>query len=308
MQQRHPAFAERVKSMVDRVGSQRELARRIGVSGPTIIGWLGGSTPYESTFRKISEKLGVSLDWIREGRGDSTAELARMEAATADNSPRAALKRARELAGLSVSQLAHRIGRDPGYLRSLEDGGAPISERTVDLLCRELPGVDKETLLSGSDQPVVVRDDGAEGAYGATPNLILPPGMKARYLPLLSWAQAGALGAGHVDDGYDYTGVLAFDVSDLKAFALEIRGDSMSPSINEGDRVIVCPGWEPRAGDTVVARTVDGDVYCKLLQRRAGEKFVLISQNSAHGPIELRRDEIAWLYPVGQVTKNLRRD
>ncbi|HEX8310118.1 MAG TPA: S24 family peptidase [Chthoniobacteraceae bacterium] len=294
--------------MVDRVGSQRELARRIGVSGPTIIGWLAGSTPYESTFRKISEKTGVSLEWLRDGRGDDETELARMNAAASDNSPRAILKRARETAALSLTQLAHRIGREAGYLRALEDGSARISEATVELLCRELPALDKEALMSGSDQPALVREDGSEGTYGATPNLILPAGTKARYLPLLSWAQAGALGAGHVDDAYDYTGVLAFDVSDRKAFALEIRGDSMSPGINEGDRVIVCPGWEPRAGDTVVARTVDGDVYCKVLQRRVGEKFVLISENPKHGPIELSRDEVAWIYPVGQVTKIFRRD
>ena len=124
-------------------------------------------------------------------------------------------------------------------------------------------------------------------------------------MPLLSWAQAGALDAGHVDDAYDYEGVLSIDIADARAFAVEIKGNSMEPRIAAGDRAIVCPSREPRSGDTVIARTLRGDVMCKLFQEKDGGRVVVLSSwNPAFPPVEVPREEIAWIYPVKQVVQN----
>jgi phage repressor protein C with HTH and peptisase S24 domain len=54
---------------------------------------------------------------------------------------------------------------------------------------------------------------------------------------------------------------------------------------------------------------MDGDVFCKIYQPKDGGKVLqLLSHNPAHLPIELRPDDIAWIYPVAQVTKNMRRE
>lgn len=217
------------------------------------------------------------------------------------------LKTAREAAGFSQKELAKKIGYALGVLQAIEDGGARISEKMVDAIVKVVPGLTKEDLMGGSDYAPTLSELGTVGTFGAKPNIMVPPGDTVRYVPLISWAQAGALGAGHLDEGYEYEGVAAFNVKCKDAFAVEIRGDSMSPQINEGDRVVVCPSWTPQAGDTVIARTVDGDVYCKLLQRTGGDRLVLVSANSAHANIEISREEVAWIYPVSQVTKNLRR-
>ena len=162
-----------------------------------------------------------------------------------------------------------------------------------------------EKLMAGSDHPVIVSEDGGSGTYGSTPNVTVPPGSKARYVPLLSWAQAGALDAAHLDEGYDYEGVISIDIADPRAFAVEIKGDSMTPRIGAGDRAIVCPSREPRTGDTVIARTLDGDVMYKLFQSKDGGKIVVLSSwNPAFPPIEIPREEIAWIYPVKQVVQN----
>ncbi|MGC3988311.1 MAG: S24 family peptidase [Chthoniobacteraceae bacterium] len=63
----------------------------------------------------------------------------------------------------------------------------------------------------------------------------------------------------------------------------------------------------PRNGETVIARTVHGDVMCKLYQSRSGV-VVLSSWNPAYPPIEIPREEIAWIYPVAQVIQNLLKD
>jgi phage repressor protein C with HTH and peptisase S24 domain len=137
------------------------------------------------------------------------------------------------------------------------------------------------------------------GTFGATPEIDMPAGKRARFVPLLSWAQAGALEAGFTDEAYDYSGTISVDLNDRKAFGITIRGDSMVPEIQEGDDVIVSPSSAPSNGEMVIARTIHGDVMCKLYQtREGGTKVVLSSYNPAYPPIELSRDEIAWVYPV----------
>jgi SOS-response transcriptional repressor LexA len=299
------AFAARVKRMVEAAGSRRALARRLGVSDTGIMSWLGESVPFESTLRKVSATSGISFDWLRDGSGDDDFELAKL--AVAAQSPRERLKQIRERAGLSLVDFSHRIGYSIGVLQAIEDGNATMPERMARRIAREFPEVSTEDLLSGSDYPRIVSEDGVEGDYGAAPMVNLPKGVHGRYVPLLSWAQAGALNAGYVDDSYDYRGILALNVKDPKAYALEIRGDSMSPQINEGDHVIVCPTWEPRSGDVVIAKTKDGDAMCKVLQTANGERIKLLSYNPLHPTMEFSKDELQWIVPVGQITKNLRR-
>ena len=208
---------------------------------------------------------------------------------------------------MDARELAKAIGYQIGVVQAVVEGRARASESMIEAICRALPGLDKDELMKGSDSIPVVREDAMEAPLGMKPRIQLPPGTKARYVPLLSWAQAGQYQVGHTDEAYDQTGVLALDVDDARAFALEIAGDSMSPRINQGDRVIVAPSWTPRAGDTVIVRTIDGDVYCKTLLKNAGDKVVLASVNTSHKDFELSREEIAWIYPVAQVTQNLRR-
>jgi phage repressor protein C with HTH and peptisase S24 domain len=103
--------------------------------------------------------------------------------------------------------------------------------------------------------------------------------------------------------------VISIDIKDRLAFGVKIKGNSMEPRIAEGDSAIVCPGWSPKSGDTVICRTMDGDVMCKIYQpKNGGELVILSSYNPAYPAMELKREEIAWIYPVGQLVQNLRRE
>ena len=66
---------ERVQSLVDALRSQRALARLVDVSDGTVIGWLEGAQPYPRTLKKIAERTGVTLGWLRDGKGDMSAQL-----------------------------------------------------------------------------------------------------------------------------------------------------------------------------------------------------------------------------------------
>lgn len=290
------AFSDRLQAAMDAQGLRnKDLAEMLGASPSAVSRWLNDNAmPDRPTMHYLASRLGVPLDWLQRGRRDL------------DVAQRNPLRIARTRAGLSIKQLAKATGYSAGVLEAVENG-ARASEKMIEKIVAALPGFAKEDFMSGSDSPMILQESGMEGTYGAKPKISLPPGTSARYVPLLSFAQAGQYDLNHTDEAYTGDGVLAIGVDDSKAFAVEIDGNSMSPQLEPGDRVIVAPSWTPRAGDTVIARTVDGDVFCKLFTRQSGGKLVLVSVNVNHPPITLSPEEIVWIYPVAQVTKNLRR-
>nr|WP_315467128.1 LexA family transcriptional regulator [uncultured Undibacterium sp.] len=81
--------------------------------------------------------------------------------------------------------------------------------------------------------------------------------MGTRRIPLVSYAQAVEII--EVNDLYFLGDVSEHLLTDLdlgtKAFALQIKGDSMLPDFKEGDRIVIDPEVEPLPGDFVVAKS-----------------------------------------------------
>lgn len=375
------------------VQSRREFARIIGFSDVTVMGWEGGSEPYDRNIREVAERTGVSFEWLKDGLGDDEEELnkardhfqsraagirvysmsdlpaitdeerdeqkqfidralavtgltvdqladrieykslrkarsgefqlpeskrrhiedvvrlAELErnSGTVAGSSTEKLQRAMLAAGLNARSLAKKCGVQIGVVQAVLGGTGQASERLIDCFVRHVPGITKEELMSGSEHPRVMSESGMEATYGTRPPVI--EGLDdARYVPFLSWAQAGALSADHGDADTIYQrdrmGVLAVGIKDRQAFAIEIKGDSMDPEIKERDRVVVCPNESVRAGDTVIVRTMDGDVMCKVYQPKGAKDVIFVSINhQKHPPIEIPRENIAWMYPVRQVLR-----
>jgi phage repressor protein C with HTH and peptisase S24 domain len=128
--------------------------------------------------------------------------------------------------------------------------------------------------------------------------------VKGRYVPLLSFAQAGRTDLSALDEGWTGEGFIAFDVPDRKAFALRIEGDSMQPVISPGDVVVVSPAATLRRGDEVVVKMLDGETFCKVWGGVSKGMVDLISHNAA--TFSVHQDQIAWVYPVIQTTKRRR--
>jgi SOS-response transcriptional repressor LexA len=78
-------------------------------------------------------------------------------------------------------------------------------------------------------------------------------------LPVIDYVQAGAWTspADPYAKGDGMAHVFPATRVGPKAFALQIRGDSMEPEFREGDRVIVDPALDPLPGDFVVAKLED---------------------------------------------------
>lgn len=264
---------------------QAQLAQALNPSPATVNRWYnGGNLPDGASGTLLASHLGVPREWLV--KGISASELP----------SRNALRDIRERTGLPPAEFAALMGLDVAVLEAVELGARP-SAKIIDAIMQALPGVSQEDLLGGDDSPTSPVAAGMQ----------LPPGTQAHYVPLLTWAEVSNYQGAHTDQDVEYTQMLACDLDVPAAFGVEIDGDSMSPNIMPGDRVVVVPAWQARAGDTVIVRTTDGDVFCKLYTRSVGGKLALVSINKDHPPMDLAPTEIAWMYPVAQVTKILRR-
>ena len=218
---------------------------------------------------------------------------------------RAKLKTAREAKGMSQAELARAIGyTDLGIYQNIEEGRSQMGEKMAARAAKIL-GLELSELLDGSDHLIDRSPSG--GTFGAVPDVRLPPGMTAKFVPLLSLAECGPQ-MSWTDDAYAGEGALVFDCKDPKAFAVKLHGDSMTPKYDAGDTAIIYPSFSPRNGDVVLARLDDdhgGDVMIKLYQSN-GETVILSSYNEVYQPTSFPRTAFAILYPVAQITKKLR--
>ena len=185
--------------------------------------------------------------------------------------------------GFSASGLAKKSGLDPTSFNPSKRHGPDGRPRwpTTESIAR---------VLDASGASVEEFMDLLSGRKGQAP--------KRRQIPLIGLAQAGK--GGFFDDsgfpvGASWDEIDAPGVVDPNAYALEIAGDSMLPVYREGDIVIVSPSISVRKGDRVIAKTRDGQVMAKILQRQTSRTVELASFNPAHESKTYEMKEIDWI-------------
>ena len=118
-------------------------------------------------------------------------------------------------------------------------------------------------------------------------------------IPLVSWAQAGhAVDYDELPESWQKR--VHTDVTDPKAFAVRIAGDSMEPRYHQDDVAFLEPSRTVRQHDTVIARLKDQGVILKIYGR-TGDTVKFSSYNPAYPPFEVPANEIVWIYPVNSV-------
>jgi phage repressor protein C with HTH and peptisase S24 domain len=180
--------------------------------------------------------------------------------------------------GLTASGLARRAGLDATAFNPSKREGPDGRPRwpSTESLARVLDAVG-----AGFDDFAALID----GRRGAT-------------APLIGFAQAGQ--DGYFDDagfpaGQGWDEVRFPGLGTETVYALQISGDSMEPAYRHGDRIIVAPEAEVRAGDRVVAKTVHGEVMAKVLARRNKTVVALASLNPDYPTRLFKPNEIAWI-------------
>jgi repressor LexA len=121
-------------------------------------------------------------------------------------------------------------------------------------------------------------------------------------LPLISSVPAGKVATiFHPDYTEDF--VTVDDVKDPEAFALRVKGNSMSPRIEDGDVVVVSPQAEVHNGDICVVR-VDGEDTLKKIKME-GSYVHLIPLNPEFEPVTVKKKDVNFVWKVVKLIKEL---
>ena len=188
----------------------------------------------------------------------------------------ARVTQAREERGLSQIGLAKAAGLSNATISELE---RDVTEKPkLDTLLKVAHALKKDiTYFTGKREA---------NTTGAGENVLLGR------VPLISWVQAGkkqavidAYQPGAADEWEEY----AVPVS-KNAFALRVRGDSMTPDFPEGTIIIIDPEVPAKSGDYVVVRFQDTDeaTFKRLIVD--GPSKILRPLNTAYPTIEITED------------------
>lgn len=194
--------------------------------------------------------------------------------------------------GVSLAALSGMIGRNASYLQQFVRKGSPrrLEERDRHVLAQFF-GVSEADLGA----PAFARDQaappvalGRSGTAGATTWIDVPR------LPLGASAGPGVFAADEVPEGQlrfsaRWLSRNGFAPGNLSVIAVE--GDSMEPTLRDGDEILVDRGPAPlRAGIHVIR--MDDMLLVKRLEPAGPETIRVISDNPAYGRAE---------YPAGAV-------
>ncbi|MEW6025721.1 MAG: S24 family peptidase [Planctomycetota bacterium] len=88
-----------------------------------------------------------------------------------------------------------------------------------------------------------------------------------------------------------------FDLPYKEIFAVQIKGDSLEPTIPDGSYAVIDPRKEARSGSLAMVINKEYEAAVKLVKIQGG-KATLISTNPEYPPKEISRKNIWRMYPV----------
>lgn len=187
--------------------------------------------------------------------------------------------------GVSLSQLSRMLGKNPSYLQQFVRKGSP----------KKLEEVDRATLA---------RFFGVgESELGAPkeiyPNIGRAGGVVPDWIDVPRLSLGASAGPGSLDPSEQVVGVLRFSGDWLRSqglrsgdlSAIAVSGDSMEPTLRDGDEILVDRGAR-RLRDGVHVVRLDDVLLVKRLETGRPGKVSLLSDNPAYRVIECAADEV----------------
>ncbi len=187
---------------------------------------------------------------------------------------------------LTQSRFAELIGVKQGHVSDWIRGRSRPSKSTRKLIAVTL-GINEKWLTEGSG-PIY-----KQGAVGEQPQSY------QKTVPLLGRGRGrGDFSEDGFPVGHGLPRIpIPFDVRDPRAFAVVVRGDSMSPRYEDRDVVLCSPqkGW--RSGDYCVIVKKDNEVFVKKV-KDVGEHLILSSLAPTRDPIMIHKSEIRAVHKI----------
>lgn len=219
------------------------------------------------------------------------------------------IKLAMDQAGLSQTGLARACGIKPPSVHGWLSGKAKFLRGENLLRAASALGVRQEWLASGvgpmrgSEMPASLASVAlsGDGELEDAP----PIRRKPQLIPVVGRVQAGDDGLLHIDDVDHVEGYLSWYANCPEAYALRIRGESMSPRYLPGEFVGVDPCAEVLPSDEVIVSLKDGRRMIKRLLWSRDDQACFESVNKNYPNIVLDCQEIERLHLVlGHIPKS----
>lgn len=258
-------IGERIEAeMKRREWSEGELARRAGIPQPTVHRIIKGESksPRQENIQAIAKAFGCSIEWLWSGVGKAPLGSQEADPSSAANKVRQMLeKHGRGLPAEARQQI----------LQAVEEAASPEQE-------------------AASPSNVITAD-------------FSRPGRGGDEIRIAHYDVRAALGGGQVVPDYpemmpdllvskkhlQELGVTYSDASHLKM--LTGFGQSMAPTIQHLDPMIVDVSIRDFQGDGIYAFSWHGHFYVKRLQVADSEHFEMISDNPSHKDRLIRIDD-----------------
>lgn len=208
------------------------------------------------------------------------------------------IREAREQKALEQAKLAAKLDVATRTVQRWEKGDQ-VPDSNYLMRLAKVTGVTPHWLLTGEGEMFTAAQTDAK-------IFPLPTGRYKKVelvqLPLLSSVPGGAPSLiFHPDYVEKY--ITVDNINDKAAFALEVKGNSMAPRIEDGDIIIVSPKMESRSGDICVVRVNDEDTVKRI---KFEEHFLhLIPLNPEYEPMVVRKRDVAFVWRVVKVIKNV---
>lgn len=173
------------------------------------------------------------------------------------------IKHARNKSGISIAELARRVGVTRSSAQQWESGASKgLKPGNLAKVAGAL-GVSMKWLALGQGD---ISQDNAEEDHHVPGNVDPGPSVRRR-IPLISWTTAGEWEEAMDNFPPGQADEWVFTTADVGpgAFALRLRGDSMEPTIPDGATIIVDPDTRASHNRIVVVRQNGNEATCKRL-------------------------------------------
>ncbi|TBV95983.1 LexA family transcriptional regulator [Azotobacter chroococcum] len=272
-------LSQRMKAARKHAGlTQRQLAEAVNVEQPLISQLETGKTLKSAHMAQMAKVCGVSAIWLASGEGEMLPGDTGHELSIETGLIAPALENHKEAAAAKVMEMLQRHGKGLS---------AEAQQKIVDAVANSLT---EEEQAAGQPSDVIIAD-------------FLPPAPPGDAIRIAHYDVRTALGSGQLVPDYpeimpdllvskqhlQELGVIYKDPCHLKM--LTGYGQSMAPTIQHLDPMIVDVSIREFEGDGIYSFVWQGHFYTKRLQVADAEHFEMISDNPNHKDRLIRIDD-----------------
>ena len=243
---------------------QIEVANKIGVSPQTFNTWVQGiAYPRMDKIQMLADYFGIRKSDLIEERQDTNMTIGER------------IKLRREELQMTQEELAQKLGyKSRSSINKIELGGNELTQRKI---------MDIAHALQTTPSYIM-------GWLGDASTEEPTPKRKGITIPVLGHVAAG-IPIEMIEDVIDTEEIPEDMAKHGEYFAFKIKGDSMTPSINNSDVVIVRQQEDAENGDIVIVTVNGNDAVCKRLKKYS-DGISLISLNPSYEPMYFNTSEI----------------